>query len=486
MSWRDQLNPGSINQIPFFTEEGDNDFGIRAVQHEYPLKDEPYIEVMGKKKRVHSIRGFLIGEDYMDLRDRLIVLAESGRTVQLVHHFLGRITVIVIAFRPSESTREYGQCRFTLEVIESGEKKYPTERTNTPGLVLSEVNKAYTPILEAFEGQFDLSLSSVLQGHAAQLMDNLDAGFSDLIGQLPIPASALNSIVSVGEAIASGQSPLSALSGQLSATGLSGMALTVAESALLGKNPVTALMSGLPTPRGMIDSMMGAVSGTGGLLSRVIGIGYRGMIRSGALDDLGTWSNLFGGSPVAVNQSTGSSRSVQRSFPVNRYPSRPVTPLRLISALEPVVDYPATSVTTAIKVKASENQAAFKKALDQLIVVEQARISTAIEYPTEQEAIAVRDHITSRLIKVAKESDDDGVYHQMQQLRVAVHKDITERGSQASAVKNITPGATLPALVLAYQQHGNATREDEIIQRNPRLPHPGFIPGGEPLEVLSE
>ncbi len=476
MSWRDQLKPGSIDQIPFFTEEGDNDFGIRAVQHEYPLKDEPYIEVMGKKKRVHSIRGFLIGEDYMDLRDRLIVLAESGRTVQLVHHFLGRMTVIVIAFRPSESTREYGQCRFLLEVIESGEKKYPTERTNTPGLVLSEVNKAYTPILEAFEGQFDLTLSSVLQGHAAELMDNLDAGFSDLIGKLPIPASALNNIVSVGEAIASGQ---------LSATGLSGMALTLAESALLGKNPVTALMSGLPTPRGMIDSMIGAVSGTGGLLSRVMGIGYGSLVRSGALDDLGTWGNLFGGSPVEINQSV-SSRSVQRSLSVNRYPSRPVTPLRLISALEPVVEYPATSTATAIKVKAAENQAAFKKAMDQLIVVEQARISTAIEYPTEQEALQVRDHITSRLIKVAKESDDDGVYHQMQQLRVAVHKDITERGSQASAVKTITPGATLPALVLAYQQHGNATREVEIIQRNPRLSHPGFIPGGQPLEVLGE
>ncbi len=477
MSWRDQLKPGSIDQIPFFTEEGDNDFGVRAVQHEYPLKDEPYVEVMGKKKRVHTIRGFLIGEDYMDLRDRLTVVAESGRTVQLVHHFLGRMTVIVIAFRPSESTREYGQCRFSLEVIESGEKKYPTEKVNTPGLVLEEVNKAYAPILEAFEGQFDLSLSSVLQGHATELMGKLDAGFSDLIGQLPIPASILNNVLTAGEGI---------VSGQLSSTGLSGMALTVAESALLGKSPVTALMSGLPTPRGMIDSMMGAVSGTGGLLSRVIGIGYRGMVRSGALDDLGTWGNLFGGSPVAVNQLTGSNRSVKRSFPVNRYPSRPVTPLRLISALEPVVDYPATSATTAIKVKAAENQAAFKKALDQLIVVEQARISTAIEYPTEQEALAVRDHITSRLIKVAKESDDDGVYHQMQQLRVAVHKDITERGSQSAKVSTIVPGSTLPALVLAYQQHGNATRESEIVRRNPRLAHPGFVPGGEPVEVLSE
>jgi len=42
----------------------------------------------------------------------------------------------------------------------------------------------------------------------------------------------------------------------------------------------------------------------------------------------------------------------------------------------------------------------------------------------------------------------------------------------------------MPAIVLAYRLYGDAERADEIVARN-RVRHPGFVPGGQPLEVLS-
>ena len=52
-----------------------------------------------------------------------------------------------------------------------------------------------------------------------------------------------------------------------------------------------------------------------------------------------------------------------------------------------------------------------------------------------------------------------------------------------------TPGATLPAIVIAQIVYGDAigevaARAEQIVARN-RIAHPAFVPGGEPLELLS-
>ena len=49
----------------------------------------------------------------------------------------------------------------------------------------------------------------------------------------------------------------------------------------------------------------------------------------------------------------------------------------------------------------------------------------------------------------------------------------------------VTPEATQPALVLAYGLYEDAGREAEIVTRN-KVRHPGFVPGGQALEVLAD
>lgn len=56
----------------------------------------------------------------------------------------------------------------------------------------------------------------------------------------------------------------------------------------------------------------------------------------------------------------------------------------------------------------------------------------------------------------------------------------------AQALPNLnsyTPAETVPALVLAYEIHGDAARELEVVRRN-KIRHPLFTPGGQPLEVV--
>ena len=83
----------------------------------------------------------------------------------------------------------------------------------------------------------------------------------------------------------------------------------------------------------------------------------------------------------------------------------------------------------------------------------------------------------------AAESDD--VYSALAGLRAATVKDITVRGADRARLVSYTPIDSLPAVVIAYQLYDDASRDDEIVVRN-RVRHPGFVPGGAPLEVLSD
>jgi prophage DNA circulation protein len=77
----------------------------------------------------------------------------------------------------------------------------------------------------------------------------------------------------------------------------------------------------------------------------------------------------------------------------------------------------------------------------------------------------------------------DALYDQILDLRSAVLQDVAERVVNLPALRSYTPGATLPALVLAHQLYGDATRSQELLERN-AIRHPGFVAGGQALEVL--
>jgi prophage DNA circulation protein len=56
--------------------------------------------------------------------------------------------------------------------------------------------------------------------------------------------------------------------------------------------------------------------------------------------------------------------------------------------------------------------------------------------------------------------------------------------ARTTTATRATGTATTPALLIAWQVHGDPTRDLELVARNEIL-DPNFAPGGEPLEVLS-
>ena len=58
--WRARLLPAHFDGRMFHVEAGSQEGGRRIVTHEFPKKDLPYSEDMGRKATEYAVRGYLI------------------------------------------------------------------------------------------------------------------------------------------------------------------------------------------------------------------------------------------------------------------------------------------------------------------------------------------------------------------------------------------------------------------------------------------
>lgn len=115
---------------------------------------------------------------------------------------------------------------------------------------------------------------------------------------------------------------------------------------------------------------------------------------------------------------------------------------------------------------------------------ELAVVAVQTEYPTVDEAVKVRDTVADIIDEEAEATSSDSVYGQLTQARAELVQSLPAADQSPARVVSYTPAATLPALVIAQTLYGDANQASQIVQRN-RPRHPGFVSGGQALEVLS-
>ena len=100
--------------------------GRRVAVHEYPGRDEPFVEDLGRRTKRWTVEAFVVGDDYAAIRDRLIDACDMPGAGELVHPYLGSLQVACTACSLTERTREGRMARLSLEFVEAGANQYPT------------------------------------------------------------------------------------------------------------------------------------------------------------------------------------------------------------------------------------------------------------------------------------------------------------------------------------------------------------------------
>ena len=132
-AWRDKLLPAHFDGNPFHVENGSRESGRRLVVHEFPKKEDPYVEDMGKRAITFAVRGYCIvyphddagssvlyRRDYTIARDQLQLRLETGEPGVLQLPGLVARTVKCLRYRLAEDDKQGGYCVFDMQFVEAG------------------------------------------------------------------------------------------------------------------------------------------------------------------------------------------------------------------------------------------------------------------------------------------------------------------------------------------------------------------------------
>ncbi|GAC1040826.1 DNA circularization N-terminal domain-containing protein [Rhizobium sp. No.120] len=140
--WRQLLLPASFRGAPFHVEGGSKAGGRRAVTHEYPKRDDPYTEDMGRRARKFSISAYVIGDDYFIFRDLLSAALDTEGGGTLIHPTMGIMNVVCEGYSVSESREEGGMARFEILLVEAGTSPYTPAAADTQSVTSSAADSA--------------------------------------------------------------------------------------------------------------------------------------------------------------------------------------------------------------------------------------------------------------------------------------------------------------------------------------------------------
>lgn len=177
MSYRDSIRPASFRGVPFETEGTQSTFGRRNITHEYPQRDQPFIEDMGRSVRKFTVDAFVLEPDYLAKRDRLLAALEQGGPGTLIHPFYGSLDVSVDSFSITENKRDGGMASMSITFLESGTLQFPSPDLDTGAQVSSLAGSARAQIATDFTQRFSLlgQPDFVVDDAKAELQRGFDA-----------------------------------------------------------------------------------------------------------------------------------------------------------------------------------------------------------------------------------------------------------------------------------------------------------------------
>lgn len=403
-----QLRRASFRGVPFEVTSSNLSIGRRTQTFEYPQRDDPFTEDMGRSKRTIRITAFVVGYDYIARMKRLIAACEKPGSGRLIHPWLGsmEVTPTDLSAPVFESNRV---ASVSLTFVESGKLQYPNALLDVGAKCLSAAQLLVNAEFDEFVRTFDLSGAQDFVKEAVGL---------DLQG-------ILNSetVQSVCDAFD--------LADELAT--LSHDVITLAE--------------------GGADALFNRVLDTYGLQ------GFASTVHAWTdvahrFRSLTQSSELNSAKPQAVASRTTSER-------IEKANAASQAMIRGLSV--------ANMVVAASEIGTSNDR------LD---------ASTPVQTAPYDDLIAVRNEILEAIDEESLKVSSDPIYEALCESRSAVYEAITQRAENQARLVSFKPSSVQPALVLAYDYYGDASREAEIVGRN-KIRHSGFVPAVE-LKLLNE
>lgn len=397
-----QLVAGSFRGVIFRTVDAEIKVGRRNQVNEYPQRDEPYVDDLGRRARRFVVEAYVIGPNYFAERDAVIAAFETKGSGELIHPRYGARRVSVDGeVSVKESPERGGMARISVTFVEDASNNFPKAEQDTVSKVETTTNAADEATEAAFAEEFSIDGASVL---ASQAINGLK-GLTATVGGLLATARQVTSV--------------------------EGLATIVGQAGALAGN----LAELMRTPVVLVQSLR----------------------------------SIFAQLVQHVRRPLQAFAELQSVFLANERS-------------------PSVALAGSTRARSLANDTARADLQRRLSLTNQARmlavaISDTSVVATRDQAIALRDALVAQIDTEIEVNDPPiEVVRTLSAVRTAVVRDVAKRSELLLQRSIFTPVTVLPALVLAHRIYQDATRADELVDRN-AIQHPAFVPA-RPLEIL--
>ncbi|RMT59331.1 hypothetical protein ALP44_05410 [Pseudomonas syringae pv. theae] len=468
-TWRDSLLPASFRGVGFFIEKAVVPVGRKGQLHEYPQRDEPYFESLGKQAQVHTLTAFIVGRDCFEQRDNLLQALEKDGAGELVHPWLGRMQVQVGQCSVTHTLTEGGMVRLDLVFYPANPLKFPVSTLNTRRQLLGASESLLDSALRRYRSVMAVvdavrinvqALRSALSGLFATIQRQFApfmAIYSDvtaLVHSLVNAPLTVSTLFTTFFASFDGDSRRSRRANGSSSVGGASTTTGSGSSVGGGSGGSSGGSSGSSTSISLASSS-GSSSGSSDLET----VPYRSVI-SEATQQAQAVSGIN-----LVGQGSGLDTGLAAQAIANL-----VQDALLVKVAKIVASMPVATTVAPLTVVPS---------LDQ----QRVQALQRVDVPVADDVIELRDTLSSAIWEASLKADPDH-YLALNTLRQALIRHLNAVAASGVRLVDMKVSEPLPALVLAYRRFGDASRSLEIVQRN-RLAHPGFVPPGT-LKIAQE
>ncbi|MCH5490710.1 DNA circularization protein [Pseudomonas syringae] len=468
-TWRDSLLPASFRGVGFFIEKAVVPAGRKGQLHEFPQRDEPYFESLGKQSKVHTLTGFIVGPDCFEQRDKLLQALEQEGAGELVHPWLGRVQVQVGECGVTHNLSEGGLVRLDLKFYPANPLKFPVSTLNTRRQLLGASESLLDSALRRYRSV--MATVDAVRINIQALRSALSGVFATIQRQFTPFMTIYSDVTALVHSLVNAPLTVSTLfttffasfdGDSLRARRANGTSSIGGASTGAGSGSSTGGGSGNGSAsgsNGTAASSAAARSGSNGGVSSVETVDYRSVI-SEATQQAEAVSGIN-----LVSQGSGLDTGVTAQAAANL-----VQDALLVKVAKIVASMPVATTVTPLTVVPS---------LDQQVTQALQRV----DVPVADDVIELRDTLSSAIWEASLKADPEH-YLALNTLRQALIRHLNAVAASGVRLVDLKVSEPLPALVLAYRRFGDASRAQEMVQRN-RLAHPGFVPPGT-LKIAQE
>ncbi|MDA8092353.1 MAG: DNA circularization N-terminal domain-containing protein [Betaproteobacteria bacterium] len=428
-----QLRPASFRGVPFAVVSGGVRVGRRVAVHEYPKRDSVWPEDLGRHPRRLQVQGFVVGDDAIAQRERLVAACETQGAGELVHPTLGRLRVSALDVEFAEHRDKGRVFEVTFSFIEAGERVFPSAQTDTKSLVSLAAQNA------------NLAAAADFVTKAVQALENgaavAQAALSTATKWTSAALSAANDAASLVNMVA----VLPGSFGRQAQALLSGFT-SFQKSQPASSITVQTLEGQASSSRTQTATAAAAVTSSAGGLSPTTASAYPATVQA---------------LPQIVQQSAATPRDALRALIALAQPQALSTP-------------PSGAIGAAMGDIQSAQGDLFRRAA----VVALAQAASSYQPFSADDAATVRSSVTQLLddeITTGGDEGDDDTYLALRALRAAVVQDLNTRGALMPSVVWVRTAASMPALALAQRLYRDPSRADELVAEADTA-HPAFMP----------